>query len=349
MAGVASHPLTDQQSPARVTATTPAVAVTKPPARPWAAGLAAAASGQPGTAATSPGASGADQFPPAPGSGEPAGQSGADALGYLTARRVALQMTDGPARPNPQPVASTPPVPPAPFWPRWSVQVLAGPAFTYRQLSTPASATTTTSSTPTLTNQGLLNRTTNVAALERPALGGGFQLSVRRAFAERWSLGLGLGYAEFATRLALQQVHGTPANLMARPDSSTTSIYRRDTYRFVTLPVRLGYDWALSNRWRVGVLAGAEAAFYVGGSSTEGSACACQSQTWGISGSPYRRVSLGASLGAEVRYRLNGRWELLAQPTATYLLTPLATLTTAYYQRHLFGGTALLGAAYTLP
>ena len=101
----------------------------------------------------------------------------------------------------------------------------------------------------------------------------------------------------------------------------------------------------------VALLAGAEAAVYVGGSSTEGSPCACQSQTWSFGTNPYRRLSVGASLGAEVRYRLGegGNWELLAQPTATYLLSPLAPATSAYYQRHLFGGAVLLGVAFNLP
>jgi hypothetical protein len=344
VAGPVSRPLAGWQNPARVAATASPLAA--PPARTGTAGPAAAASASPSTAAAAPGAVVAAHPSLAPGTGEPAGQAGADALGYLLARGVVLQMPGEPALPNPQLVATTPPVPPAPFLLRWSVQVLAGPALTYRQLSA-APVTNTLSPMPTLTNQGSPNRNTNVAALERPALGSGFQLNVRRALTERWNLSLGLGYAEFATRLALQQVHGAPTTF--DQDSASTGIHRRDAYRFVTLPVRLGYSWALSNRWRVGVLAGVDAAFYVGGSSTEGSACACQSQTWGASDSPYRRVSVGASLGAEVRYRLSGRWELLAQPTATYLLTPLAKPTTAYYQRHLFGGTALLGAAYTLP
>ena len=117
----------------------------------------------------------------------------------------------------------------------------------------------------------------------------------------------------------------------------------------MTIPLHLGYSRALSGRWRVGVLAGAEAAIYVGGRTSEGSACACQTQAWGPGTSPYRRLSLGLSLGMEARYRLNGRWELLAQPMGTYLLTPLNKLVTTNSERHLLGATALLGAAWNLP
>jgi hypothetical protein len=99
----------------------------------------------------------------------------------------------------------------------------------------------------------------------------------------------------------------------------------------------------------VGLLGGFDAAIYLGGTSTEGSPCACQTQTWGASGSPYRSLSLAASLGAEVHYRLAGPWQLLAQPTASYLLTPLAKPVSGYSIRHLFGATALLGVSYDLP
>lgn len=255
-----------------------------------------------------------------------------------------------PGLPTPQPVAVVPGPLTRPFASRWAVQVVAGPALTYRYLDTSAGAAAPTS--PPFVYTAAF---TPVAPLERPALGSAAQATVRRTFGGHWSLSGGLGYAEYASALALQQVRSAAVGVTAasfRSDSAatTTGIHRRDTYRFVTVPVRVGYGWTLSGRWRVGLLAGAEAAVYVGGSSTEGSPCACQSQSWGFSGSPYRRLSVGASLGAEVRYRLGegGRWELLAQPTATYLLSPLANYT-PYYQRHLFGGAALLGVAFNLP
>ncbi|MCC3154661.1 outer membrane beta-barrel protein [Hymenobacter sp. BT770] len=273
----------------------------------------------------------------------------------ILSRLVALQLATWPQPAAPQPVVVELLPLPVPVLARWSVQATAGPAFTYRYLQgAPATGNATggpyVSAVPGASYPVASPNT--VAELERPALGGGAQVSVRRTLSEHWSLSAGLGYAEYATRLALQQVHSTYTVKAgsAGPDSSNaTSLHRRDAYRFATVPVRAGYTWAPAGRWRVGVLAGADAAIYLGGSSTEGSSCACQTQTWGLTGSPYRRVSLGASLGAEVRYRLTGRWELLAQPTATYLLTPLARQATAFYPRHLFGGTALLGVSFDLP
>jgi hypothetical protein len=232
------------------------------------------------------------------------------------------------------------------------VQVLAGPALSYRHLSSSGLLYASAPNPNPVQSQYQYN-SADIAKLERPALSGGAQVNVRRALTERWNLSAGLGYAEYATRLALQQIQVTrlynTGTMAPMPDSSTTSIHRRDTYRFVTVPLRVGYTRALSSRWSMGLLAGADVAFYIGGSSTEGSACTCQTQSWGLTGSPYRRVSVGASLGVEMRYRLNGRWELLAQPTATYMLNQLAQPNAAYGQRHLLGGTAWLGAAYTLP
>ncbi|WP_216688378.1 outer membrane beta-barrel protein [Hymenobacter siberiensis] len=258
------------------------------------------------------------------------------AQAQLPARAVTVPQAAWPEPVTPQPVAVVPGPLPRPFASRWAVQVVAGPALTYRSLTTATSAATQQSTSPPFVYISANSTATPIATLERAALGSAAQVTVRRTLGEHWSLSAGLGYAEYASGLALQQVHYTVSNHMGpTPDSATTSIHRRDTYRFVTVPVRVGYGWTLSGRWRVGLLAGAEAAVYVGGSNTEGST--------------YHRVSLGASLGAEARYRLGrGRWELLAQPTATYLLSPLTNYT-PYYQRHLFGGAALLGVAFNLP
>ena len=234
---------------------------------------------------------------------------------------------------------------------RWAVQVLAGPALTYRHLGTASGLSyaspppATPPATPPVPAYQAVTAN-DLARLERPAPGGGLRVTLQYALTERWDVRAGLGYAEFATRLALRQVR--PAAFPARLDSATGT-HRRDTYRFLTVPVRLGYGRSLSGRWRVSVLGGLDAAFYLGGTTAEGSACACQPRTWGPTGSPYRMLSVGASLGGEVRYRLNERWALLAQPTATYLLSPLSQAPTATTQRHLFGATALLGAAWNLP
>ena len=272
----------------------------------------------------------------------------------VLARPATLQLRSWPAPAAPQPVAVEPSPRSKPLGGRWAVQALVGPALTYRYLSAaPTAASPSPIARPT-SPYSALAATTPVAELERPALGAGAQLGLRRTLGPHWTLSAGMGYTEYATRLALQQVPAAADTAIlfippTRTATVPTSIHRRDTYRFVTVPLRLAYTWTLTGRWRVGALAGADAAFYVGGSSTEGSACACQAQAWGATGSPYRRFSLGASLGAEVRYRLTDRWELLAQPTASYLLSPLATAGTGYYRRHLLGGTALLGASFDLP
>lgn len=277
----------------------------------------------------------------------------------LTARLVPLPLVAGATPATPQPVAVELSPLPAPVLPRWTVQLLAGPALTYRYLGTaPAQA-----SAPAPGLDGIANTVFDPAAntlstkalveLERPALSGGGHVTIRRALTPHWSLSAGLGYSEYATRLALQQVSNVAAaarfsNNSRSPDSLATAIHRRDSYRFFTIPLRVGYAWTPATRWQVGVLAGADAAFYRGGRSSEGSPCACQTQTWAATGSPYRPFSLGASVGAEVRYHVAVRWELLVQPTATYLLTPLARPNQPYQPRHLFGATALLGVSYEL-
>jgi hypothetical protein len=274
----------------------------------------------------------------------------------VLARAVALQLAGSAAPATLQPVPTEPQVPPMPVVARWAVQVVGGPALTYRQLG----AKPTTTPAPTLINPRptsfptstvARNNATNVANIERPAVGSGFQVSVRRTFTNKWSVSAGLGYSEYATRLAVEQIYtnDTRNNVPALAPISTEKVDRRDTYRFATIPLRVGYAWVPSGRWQVGLSAGTDVAMYVGGQSTEGSLCACQTQTWGVSGSPYRQFSLGASVGAEFRYRLADRWQLVAAPTATYLLTPLARRLTTYYPRHLFGGAALLGVSLDLP
>ena len=281
------------------------------------------------------------------------------AWGYaLAARPVGLLLSAWPP-PAVQLVAvSETSPPPALAAARWSVQFVAGPALTYRRLGSGEAVPPPTTARATAAFSA---PAPSMAELERPALGYGGQLSLRRNLTPHWSASFGLGYAEYATRLALQTIRAKPsvaAGIASTAGSAlldslgrtgaSTALHQRDTYRFVTVPLRVGYAWAPNGRWRVGLLAGADAAVYVGGTSTEGAPCACQPQTWGATGSPYRQLSIGLSLGADVRYRLAGRWELLAQPAATYLLLPLARPVAAYAPRHLFGGWAQLGAAFDL-
>jgi len=237
---------------------------------------------------------------------------------------------------------------------RWAVLALAGPALTYRELGTKASEPQpTTPSTNTLFD-GSGSRT-SAAALERPAIGFGAQVQLRRVLNGRWTFSTGLGYHEYASSLMLSVVktYSSPPTLGVAsliPDSTSTStVHLRDTYRFVTVPLRLSYQLSTGRpRLHVGVQGGTDLALYVGGSSTEGSSCGCESQSWGASGSPYRALSLALSLGLDVRYEVAPRWELLAQPTATYFLNSLTAPSASYTPRQLLGGGVLLGVSYSL-
>lgn len=182
---------------------------------------------------------------------------------------------------------------------RWALLVVAGPTLSYRTLG-PAPA--------------LAANRPDFARLERPALGLGAQVQVRRVLSGRWALAGGLGYHEYATRLAL--------NLR-----DTASVHQRDTYRLLTVPVQLGYALgAPKGRFIKGLLLGLEPGWYLGGRSTEGSGCGCEQQAYASAGgSPYRSLTVAVSLGLDLRLRLGGadsRWQWLVQPTGRYVATP---------------------------
>ncbi|WP_046246232.1 outer membrane beta-barrel protein [Hymenobacter terrenus] len=227
---------------------------------------------------------------------------------------------------------------------RWSVQVLAGPALTYRQLGAGTVS-------PTITAPALYGTVTSVAKQERSTIGFGAQLQVQRALNGRWAVSTGLGYHEYATSLSLRVVQ-LPGNTMPTVINQpiiTSSFKLRDTYRFLTVPMRVRYQFGGGGpRFRLGLLAGADVALYLGGATTEGSRCGCETQSWGRTGSPYHPLSLAVSLGADLRYRLAPRWELLAQPTASYFITSLTRPASGFAPRYLLGGSTLLGVSYGL-
>ncbi|MDO7884549.1 hypothetical protein [Hymenobacter cheonanensis] len=186
---------------------------------------------------------------------------------------------------------------------RWALLATAGPTLSYRTLGAAPAA---------------LGTRPDFAHLERPAVGLGAQVQVRRVLAGRWALAVGLGYQEYATHLALQQVDS----------GRTTHFGLRDTYQLLTVPVQLSYALgAPRGRLAKALLLGAEVGWYRGGRSTEGSDCGCRQQAYtaAATDSLYSAHTLALSLGLDLRYRLGGpasRWQWLVQPTGRYVLTP---------------------------
>jgi hypothetical protein len=222
----------------------------------------------------------------------------------LTLRPVALGLA--PALLSPTLVARPDSFQHMPRARRWSVLVLAGPTLSYRTLG-PA---------PTLAAQH-----PDFARLERPALGFGTQVQVRRVLSGRWALALGLGYHEYATRLSLSIIDSS--------NRSPRSVHQRDVYRVLTLPVQVSYALgAPHGRLAWALFLGAEPSWYRGGRSTEGSDCGCQQLSYPLDSArigPYRSLSLALSLGLDLRYHLGGpasRWQWVVQPTARYMATP---------------------------
>jgi hypothetical protein len=247
----------------------------------------------------------------------------------LALRSAALLLPLAP--PLPAPLAERPDsLPPALPVRRWALLAVAGPTLSYRTLgaTTPAA---TTAPRP------------DFARLERPALGFGAQVQVRRVLSGRWALAVGLGYQEYATRLALQ----------VTTDTTAASVRQRDTYRLLTLPVQLGYALgAPRGRLAKALLVGAEVGWYQGGRSTEGNDCGCQQTTYTATASPYRPRTLALSLGLDLRYRVGGaagRWQWVVQPTGRYVLTPFTSAATAgFTARQPFSLGLLTGFSWDL-
>ena len=236
---------------------------------------------------------------------------------------------------------------------RWAVQVVAGPALSARTLGAEQRfypAIPNSNSYPPANNSARNILSVSSPENEQAATGFGAEGQLHRQLNGRWSLGTGLGYHAFATSqpVNVRVVYGSPYASTNRTDSvGTMSV--RDTYHFLTVPLRVGYQLGSGRaRLRYGLRAGADLAIYLGGHSTEGSAYGATSRSWGANGSPYRPLSLALSLGAEVRYQLAPSWELLAQPTLTHFVTSVARPSSGYVPRYPLAATALVGVAYWL-
>jgi hypothetical protein len=221
-------------------------------------------------------------------------------------------------------VASAPgPIKPS----RWAVEVLAGPALSYRRLSADSAY-----------GAGLRR-------LERSAVSYAGQLQVSYALTPRWRLAAGLGYTEYATRY--NYILRRRAVYDSLPPTQQ-SVQRRDTYRYLTLPLQARYEFGHGSRLRYGVLGGSTLGLYLGGRTSSGTSCACQQQSWSATSSPYRRISVGVTVGGYARYQLAPRWTLLAQPSFTYSLLS-ASKPQMGPARRPFAAGLLTGFSFDLP
>lgn len=233
------------------------------------------------------------------------------------------------------------------------MQAGAGPSLSYRRLPQPSAG-----------------GPSDVAQLERPGLGWGAQVQGRRVLSGRWALAAGLGYQQYATRLDPQQSGSTAASAFLGNKSAAASPVR-DTYNVLVMPVQLSYALgAAGPRWQVAALGGVEPGRYLGGRSTRDSAASYDANANNLpstsvpptsttvafgqrsyasaAASPYRAWNLGLSLGLDLRYRLApaGRWQLLAQPTGRYVISPFARAAAADYSRQPFSFGVLMGLSW---
>ena len=272
----------------------------------------------------------------------PAQTTGLAAIGRVENSPVALQLISVPGpfvRPQPDSAYL-----PKMLARRWALLVLAGPALTHRRLgSSTLDQVLTPSSTIGLPSPNTKDSTTTrqLAQREGQSTGFGVQMQASRVLNGRWAISAGLGYQEYASTVEVTQ---TFSNRFMPP--STSTLTHRDTYRFLTVPVQAHYALGQAGkRLRYGIVAGAEAAIYLSGSTLQSSGTI---KKWNTSNSPYRSLSLALSTGLDVHYRLAPRLEVVAQPTATYFLNPLARPATGLPPRYLWGGSALLGLSYHL-
>ncbi|MDF7810873.1 outer membrane beta-barrel protein [Hymenobacter sp. YC55] len=215
----------------------------------------------------------------------------------------------------------------APRFQRWSVEVLAGPAVSYRRLGA------THDSTPG--NQ--------LRQLERAALTYAAQAQLRYAFTPRLAVSVGLGYTQYATQLNyVLRRRGANDSLL-----NTEELERYDTYRYLTVPVQVRYMLGQQGRFQYSVLGGGSLGLYVGGRTSVGTACACEQQRWTSANSPFQPVSLAIKGGFEVRYLLAPGWSVLAQPYFQYGIQNISKPETGP-SRYPFVGGLLTGFSYNL-
>jgi hypothetical protein len=228
---------------------------------------------------------------------------------------------------------------------RWSIQVLAGPIRSYRQLGNEEfTLWGSTASLPPFPNRlgpgaAAANRR---AEYEKPGTGWSLQLQMQRVLTGRWSLSVGVGYQEYAVESLYPVVPFViiPSGGLAPPYTS------RDTYRFVSVPVRVSYTLGYVGPVRYGLLAGPDLALYVGGTSA---GTGLSPQAWDTAGSPYRPLHVALSAGLDLRYQLGPGLQGIVQPNVTTYLTSLTKPETGLAPRHLQGVGILVGLSYGLP
>ncbi|MBJ6111382.1 hypothetical protein JAO73_20345 [Hymenobacter sp. BT523] len=273
--------------------------------------------------------------------------------GPLASRRAVLSPVEMAALRLALPADTLPRLPAVPVR-RWAVQVVGGPAYTYRHLSQSNDLASNALSSPTPNTIRSYDTAGNVREQQEQAgTGLALALQVRRVLSGRWSLSTGLGYQEYALQRTYDEVKAITSSIPPvvvsnpRPPITTyvfTQSTYRDTYRFLTVPVRLSYVLGATKKISYAFSGGADAAFYLGGNSAGSDAAR---HAWGPSADgPNRALNLSLSGGLDVRYRVASRLELLAQPSATYFLSSLAKPVSGLTPRHLLGAGVLLGVSY---
>ncbi len=234
---------------------------------------------------------------------------------------------------------------------RWAVQLLGGPAQTFRTLGASAGSGPVANRNSPPGAAGFTNRDNVPNALakkEQSSTGFGLQVQARRRLNGRWGVSAGLGYQEYATKTDYSgPIAYTTYSALNNPTraSQEVNLSQRDTYRFATVPLRVSYALGpASKRLRYGLLAGTDVAVYLGGSSTGQFSSSAPNKGDYL----YRPLSVSVMAGLDLHYRVGPRLELLAQPNATYFLTSLPKPVSGLTPRYLWSAGALFGVSYDL-